>query len=215
MSGLNVRDATIWTALLLAGVLGGNNPLVAESLDEVTRRPFRQTVTKTEQYRVVKYVWERVPVWERYGRHHQCWRLVYRWVRREIPEVRTRTVQEVKSFPSLFNLDGHAEDEAEVTLDAPESAGAIAEAITGLFNGELAKHPMVSENGGLEFPVNRLSTGVDSEGVRYHIVVATRSSNPRKVDYRVAAFLDSDRRSDAARPYVESMIQKIRKILTK
>ena len=142
-----IRFASMAGGEETASPLLASEPVQAEleALRQMAGQPVVVENPVEESYTVTSEITECVPVVERYGLCGRRYRIVYRQVTRQVPEQKTRTKVVKEATPSIAGLpeDERSESSETFLLNAPGSAGAIAEEVEAVTDA--AEEPVEAE----------------------------------------------------------------------
>jgi hypothetical protein len=176
----------------------------AQTIDELARRPIVVKEIVERQVVEQRVVRGMVPTYERYGLFGRKCRIVYR--ERSWTESSVRTVAEEvqRVVVSVANIPNNADAQGMLSLDAPRSAGAIVEGISGLLDNEFktAQFPMIRQN--TNFPINYNSTAPASDGVLYQFVINRDVTDPRIIQFKIFAFDQLTKTKVGSQPYADT-----------
>ncbi len=182
-----------WIAVLFAISLTVSLPAAvsaAESVEELieyAKQPIIVRKTVEEQRTVYVPHVKQVRTIERYGLFKRKCRIVTRTVTEMVPETRTSTKEVQELVESVAAGSSTKSSTKVVKLDAPLSAGAIAQRVIEQMGLAFpaADFPLTADADN-QFPVNLTSTADASDGFRYQFLIDPQS-NPNFVDVVVFA----------------------------
>jgi hypothetical protein len=168
-------------------------PSIAHSQDSIDTliEYARQPIVITEQVErtetVYRQMQERIRCVEWYGPRGRRCRIVYRTITKQVAEQRTTTSSVARSLATVAASSTSKNANQIITLDAPLSAGAIAERVIARLELAFPSSDFpVTPDQDREFPVNINSNGPAKDGLLYQFIINPQS-DPRFVDVLVVS----------------------------
>lgn len=184
---MKVHSLLLAAGLFWVGTASASGAESIEQLMEYAKQPIVIEKTVNEQTTVQVPITKTVRTIERYGLFKRKCRVVYRTVTEMVSETRTSSRKTFSTIQSVASGSSEQSSTKVVPLDAPLSAGAIAQRVIAQMGVKFPANdfPLTADQDG-EFPVNLNSTEAATDGIFYQFVIDPQS-NPNFVDVIVFA----------------------------